>query len=462
MKYISTRGGVPPISFTETALSGLAPDGGLYMPESIPQFTRTEIVSWAKLSYQELAEKVMWPFVEGAIPAEDFRTIIQRSYKNFRHPEITPLHRLDDTHYILELFHGPTLAFKDIALQFLGQLFEYLLEKENKDLVIVGATSGDTGSAAIEGCRNCARVRLFMLHPLGRVSEVQRRQMTTVNTPNIVNLAVEGTFDDCQAMVKTLLRDVELNEKYTLSAVNSINWARIMAQIVYYFYAALKLGVPEKPVTFSVPTGNFGDIFAGYIAQRMGLPITKLIIATNKNDILHRFLTQNDYRQTGVTPTLAPSMDIQVSSNFERLLFALYGQDGTAIRTLMEDFSAIGKLKVSGEVWNQARSIFASWATDDAGIQEEMRKVYEATGYLIDPHTATGVNAAQHFTDKGDTVVILATAHPAKFPDAVENATGIHPALPAHLADLLQREEHFTRLPGELKAVKKHILDRLL
>ncbi len=457
MKYISTRGKTKEIGFEEVVTTGLAPDGGLFMPKDIPIFSQQEISSWKNLSYQELAEKIMLPYVEGDIPQEDLRKIIRTSYSNFRNEEITPLHKLSDNEYVLELFHGPTLAFKDVALQFLGNLLDYILDKQQKNVVIIGATSGDTGSAAIEGCRSCKHIELFMLHPYGRVSDVQRKQMTTIISDNIHNLAIETDFDGCQSMVKDMFANQDFLAGKSLTAVNSINWARIMAQIVYYFYAGLKLGSPEKEISFSVPTGNFGDIFAGYIAMKMGLPIKKLIVATNKNDILHRFFENNDYRKTGVDPTLSPSMDIQISSNFERLLFDLHNQDSNKINELMYNFNNSGKLSVTKEILLKAKNVFDSSSLDDDGIKQVIKDVYDESKYIVDPHTATGIAAARKYKSDDNPMVILSTAHPAKFPDIIKETLNIHPALPEHLSDLMERKEKLTKLKNDIEKVKSYI-----
>ena len=460
MKYISTRGKASPLSFEDVVITGLASDGGLYVPETIPVFSWKDMETWKDLPYAELAKRIMLPFVGDCIPEDDLATIIDKSYANFRDKEITPLYPLSEERYVLELFHGPTLAFKDIALQFLGNLLDYLLEKRQENVVIVGATSGDTGSAAIEGCRACNHIELFMLHPLGRVSDVQRRQMTTVLSDNIHNLAIRTDFDGCQAMVKSMFAEPDFLGSKRLTAVNSINWARIMAQIVYYFYAAFKLDAPETTVSFSVPTGNFGDIFAGYMALRMGLPIDKLIVATNCNDILHRFFSKNDYSKAEVSPSLSPSMDIQVSSNFERLLFDLYDHDGAAIAALMDDFTKNGKLAVSETVLDEAQDIFGSYATDDAITKEIIRQTYDQYNYLIDPHTATAINAA-HAYKHHMPMVILSTAHPSKFPKVTEDSLNVHPALPDHLYDLMEREERYTRLPDDLEQIKAYIKEHV-
>lgn len=457
MDYISTRGNAPTLSFEEVCLTGIASDGGLYVPEHFPTFTLDQIRSWQGQSYQEIAFNVMWPYVQGSIPSEDFKDIIARSYATFRHDDVTPLHSLTDNISVLELFHGPTLAFKDVALQFLGNLLDYFLDKQQRDIVITGATSGDTGSAAIEGCKSCKHIQLFMLHPYGKVSDVQRKQMTTVQADNIFNLAIDGNFDDCQNMVKSFYNAPDFTHGKPLSAVNSINWARIMAQITYYFYAALKLDKLDGNLTFSVPTGNFGDIFAGYIASKMGLPIKKLIVATNANDILHRFFSANDYRKNGVTATVSPSMDIQISSNFERLLFDLHANDGAAIASLMDDFNHNGALRVPDDILSAAQQLFDSSKLDDQGIEHVIRTTYNDYGYMLDPHTATALPIVQSDGYSDCHNVILATAHPAKFPDIVRKATGEHPELPAHLSDLHDREEFFEHLPHDDNAVKSFI-----
>lgn len=462
MKYVSTRGQAPVLSFEEVLLAGLATDGGLYVPETYPQFSAEEIASWSGLSYVDIAIKVISPFVDGDIPQAELEEIIKDTYATFRHPAVTPLTQLGSNEWVLELFHGPTLAFKDVALQLLGRLLDSVLAKRNQRVVIMGATSGDTGSAAIEGCRRCENVDIFILHPHQRVSDVQRRQMTTVLADNIHNIAVEGNFDDCQQMVKDSFADQSfLNGKH-LAAVNSINWARIMAQVVYYFYAALQLGAPARAMQFSVPTGNFGDIFAGYVAKRMGLPIERLIIATNKNDILHRFMSGNKMEKHELAHTLSPSMDIMISSNFERMLFELHDRDGAAIAKLMDDFKA-GPVSIDAARFERARELFASLAVDDDATCQTIADVLAESGYLLDPHSAIGVAAARACRLPGTSPVItLATAHPAKFPEAVRKAGyGEDPALPAHMADLFEREERVTVLPKDLKAVQAFMASKL-
>ena len=463
MKFISTRGGVEPQNFEDVILTGLAPDGGLFVPEHVPHFSQQEIASWAGLCYQDLALKVMTPFIEDAIPQRDLKKLIDDSYSTFRHNGIAPLVQTGHNEWIMELFHGPTLAFKDFALQFLGNLLDYTLEKRNQKVVIMGATSGDTGSAAIEGCRRCSNIDIFILHPHNRVSDVQRRQMTTVIADNIHNIALQGNFDDCQNMVKASFADQSfLPNGRQLVAVNSINWARIMAQIVYYFWAALSLGGPARPVSFSVPTGNFGDIFAGYLAHKMGLPIEQLVIATNQNDILHRCISENDHSTRPLEQSLAPSMDIMISSNFERLLFDLYDRDGAAVAGLMADAKA-GHMGLSDSAFKQARALFSSYRCDDKGMVKIIRDTYADCGYLLDPHTAIGLEAARHCRGNIETpMVTLATAHPAKFPDAVKQAGyPDDPELPSHMADLFVREEQLTVIENNQQAVQQFIADHV-
>jgi threonine synthase len=459
VKYISTRGLAPALSFEEVVLTGLAPDGGLYVPETLPKFSREEIASWAGLSYQDLAFKIMQPFVAGALTDSEFKQLIAEAYSGFRHDAIAPLVQTGHNEWVLELFQGPTLAFKDFALQLLGHLLDHLLKKRNQKVVVMGATSGDTGSAAIEGCRRCDNIDIFILHPHNRVSEVQRRQMTTVLAPNVHNIALEGNFDDCQNMVKASFGDQSfLPEGRQLVAVNSINWARIMAQIVYYFYAGLALGAPHRPISFSVPTGNFGDIFAGYLAKQMGLPIDQLVIATNSNDILHRCISGNDHSKNQLQHTLSPSMDIMVSSNFERMLFDLYDREGAAIRELMENFKS-GTMTLDESSLARARELFSSYRVDDATTIAVISEVYDHCEYLLDPHTAIGVEAARKTRRRQDIpMVCLATAHPAKFPDAVRQAGQVDdPSLPHHMADLFEREERYQVLPHDPAQVQQFI-----
>jgi threonine synthase len=460
MDYISTRGRAPALGFEDVTLTGLASDGGLYVPREWPVLSRDEIAGLAGKSYVDTAVAVMRPFVAGAIDDAELHALCSEAYGRFSHAGVTPLVQLDHQHWLLELFHGPTLAFKDVALQLLGLLFERFLSKRDAQLTVVGATSGDTGSAAIDALAGRANVELFMLHPLGRVSDVQRRQMTTVLAPNIHNIAIEGDFDQAQAIVKALFADQEARGRLNLSAVNSINWARLMAQVVYYFYAAVRLGAPERPVAFSVPTGNFGDVFAGYVAARMGLPVARLIVATNVNDILARALANGDYSMQGVTPTAAPSMDIQVSSNFERLLFDFAGRDGAQLASMMASFDANRKLDLPSSMVADAQRLFTSMSVDPETMAMTMRWACEHTGQVIDPHTAIGLAAARALAHDDIPVVTLATAHPAKFRDAVERATGVRPSLPSRLGGLFERQERYDTLPATLGAVKDYVLER--
>ena len=459
MDYISTRGAAPALNFEQVTLAGLAGDGGLYVPASFPSFSSAEIAAMAGLSYVEVAVRVMQPFVGDALDEAELRDLCEQAYGRFAHAAVTPLVQLDGRQWLLELFHGPTLAFKDVALQLLGLLFEKFLARQDKHLTVVGATSGDTGSAAIDALAGRDKVDIFMLHPHGRISDVQRRQMTTVRTPNVHNIAIDGSFDDAQAMVKRMFADREVTDRFSISAVNSINWARLMAQVVYYFYAASQLGGPHRKISFSVPTGNFGDVFAGYVAARMGLPIERLIVATNVNDILHRALSAGDYSTGTVTPTAAPSMDIQVSSNFERLLFDLEGRDGGKTAARMTAFERSRNMQLEPEMRDQAAALFTSHRVDPDDMALAMRWAQDKTGHVIDPHSAIGLSAAQNADlDPSVPVVTLATAHPAKFPDAVERATGIRPALPRRVGDLFDREEKYTKLPGDYNAVKQFIM----
>ncbi len=463
MKYISTRGTAPALSFEDVVLTGMAPDGGLFVPEHLPRFSGDEIASWVGLSYTELAFRVMAPFVAGAVADEDLRRIIDASYGTFGHRATAPLVQSGHNEWIMELFHGPTLAFKDFALQFLGHLLDYLLARRGQKVVVMGATSGDTGSAAIEGCRRCENIDIFILHPHNRVSDVQRRQMTTVTDGNVHNIALQGNFDDCQNMVKASFADQSfLPQDRQLVAVNSINWARIMAQIVYYFWAALSIGAGRRAVSFAVPTGNFGDIFAGYLARQMGLPVQQLIIGTNANDILHRCISANDLSKKQLIHSLSPSMDIMISSNFERLLFDLYGRNGAAIKTLMEQF-AQGGAALEEQALTQARTLFSSHRLDDQQTIATIRAEYEISDYLLDPHTAIGLAAGRQCRRDLDTPLIcLATAHPAKFPEAVRQAGYPHnPPLPHHMADLFSRAERFQVLPDDIAQVQTFIASHL-
>lgn len=459
MLHISTRGEAPAISFADALLAGLARDGGLYLPATWPQLGHDAIAAFAGKPYASVAEAVLTPLVDGDIAAADLRRMIGEAYASFRHPATCPLVQLDDNLFVLELFHGPTLAFKDVAMQLLGRLMDHVLKARGQRATIVGATSGDTGSAAIDAFKGLERVDIFILYPHGRVSEVQRRQMTTVDAPNVYPIAIDGTFDDAQAAVKGMFNHHSFRDALSLSGVNSINWARIAAQTVYYFTAAVALGGPHRPVSFAVPTGNFGDILAGYVAKRMGLPIERLLVATNANDILVRTLRDGAYELRGVTATSSPSMDIQISSNFERLLFDAHGRDGGAIRNLMGRLAQSGGFTISDEALAAIRAEFDADAVDEAGTAEEIGRTWKEAGYLLDPHTAIGVGAARRGMVKAPAtpVVVLGTAHPAKFPDAVEKASGVRPALPTHLADLFERRERFTRLPNDQAAIEAFV-----
>jgi threonine synthase len=453
MRYVSTRGAAPDLSFEEAMLTGLARDGGLYVPAEIPTMNHADIAALAGLSYEEVAFRVMRPFIGDAFTDEEFADIIAKAYAGFGHDARAPLVQLAPNHFLLELFHGPTLAFKDFAMQLIGQLFQASLSRSGKRVTIVGATSGDTGSAAMEAFRGLDNVDVFILFPHGRVSDVQRRQMTTVSETNAHALALTGDFDDCQARLKDMFNDHAFRDEVALAGVNSINWARVLAQVVYYFTAAVSLGAPHRAVSFTVPTGNFGDIFAGYIAKRMGLPIEQLVIATNQNDILHRAMSGGAYETHGVTPSISPSMDIQVSSNFERALFDVYDRDGGAVAQLMDELKGQGGFKISQGALERLRGLFASGRCSEDETLAMITRANAQMGELLCPHSAVGVHVAQDHL--GTTPMItLATAHPAKFPDAVEKASGIRPGLPARMADLFDREERVTRVENDLAALQ--------
>ncbi|HRY04402.1 MAG TPA: threonine synthase [Beijerinckiaceae bacterium] len=462
MRYISTRGEAPALNFTETALAGLATDGGLYLPESYPQLHASTIAGLAGRTYAEAAETIISPFVGDAIPRENLSAMIADAYSTFRHPAVTPLAQLSDNLFLLELFHGPTLAFKDVAMQLLGRLMNHALKARGKRATVVGATSGDTGAAAIEAFRGLDQVDVFILYPHGRVSDVQRRQMTTVADSNIHAIALEGTFDDAQAILKGLFRDARFRDDVGLTGVNSINWARVVAQIVYYFTSAVALGAPHRPVSFTVPTGNFGDILAGYVAKKMGLPIERLVIATNENDILARTLSTGRYEVRGVKATQSPSMDIQVSSNFERLLFDAYGRDGAAIRNLMARLDQAKAFDIEAGPLAAIRADFDAASVSEQETAAEIARVYTASEYILDPHSAVGVAAGFRALAKHahTPMIVAGTAHPAKFPDAIRTATGVHPALPPHLADIMEREERFDVVENDIGAVEKFIRAR--
>jgi len=457
MDFISTRGDAPVKDFAGVLLAGLAADGGLYMPRAWPVFSAAELRAMRGLPYAELAARVMAPLVGDAVPFAALQAMCRRSYAGFAHPAVVPLVQLDSAVFALELFHGPTLAFKDLALQLAGHLFEHVLAKEGRRVRIVGATSGDTGSAAIAACAGRQNIDITILHPKGRTSEVQRRQMTTVKDENVLNIAVEGNFDDCQDLVKAMFADVPFREEMSLSAVNSINFARIAGQIPYYFAAALALGAPDVEVAVAVPTGNFGNVLAAWAARQMGVPVGKFIVASNRNDILVRFLAANDMSLAPVIASASPSMDIGVSSNFERLLFEFLGRDAGHTARVMADFRSTGRMAVPDAVWRAIRRDFVGFTLSDEATLAQIRLTHATTGYLADPHTAIGLAAAAACGPVGMPVIVAATAHPAKFPDAVQEATGIRPPLPPHLADLYERDETYLTCPNDLGAVEARL-----
>ena len=460
MQFVSTRGEAPVLGFSDAVLSGLASDGGLYLPQSWPQISPDEIAAFAGKSYADVALAVISRFVEDEIPSGTLKGIIDAAYATFRHPSVAPLVEIAPNHFVLELFHGPTLAFKDVAMQFLARVMDHILAERGTRATIVGATSGDTGSAAIEAFRGRDTTDIFILHPEGRTSEVQRRQMTTVLDDNVHNIALQGTFDDCQGLLKGLFRHASFREEMKLSGVNSINWGRIVAQIVYYFTAAVSLGAPYRPVTFVVPTGNFGDIFAGYVAKRMGLPVTNLVIATNSNDILARTLETGTYETGTVLPTISPSMDIQVSSNFERLLFEALDRDAPALKRLMDGLAQSGSFTVPPKAIGAIRETFAAGRASESETSATIASVWSESGYLLDPHTAVAVAVTRSLELGTSPVITLATAHPAKFPAAVKAATGVEPPLPAWLSDLYRRQERLDVLANDLDAVEAFIRPR--
>ena len=450
MRYVSTRGRAAELGFCDALLAGLATDGGLYVPQTWPnQPTMTGS------TYASKAASLMAPYVEGEIPQDVFAQLCTTAYSTFRDPAVVPLVQIAPEHYLLELFHGPTLAFKDVALQLIGQLFDYVLTQRNQRVMIVGATSGDTGSAAIDGVKGCKNVDIVILYPNGRVSDVQRRQMTTITSPNVHTVAVDGTFDDCQDLVKAMFNDAPFREANSLSAVNSINWARVMAQTVYYFTALETLG---RSASFSVPTGNFGNVLAGWIAKQMGADIEKLIVGSNSNDILTRFFETHSMDMVPVVPTLSPSMDIQISSNFERLLFDMNNRDGGATTEQLNQFRQLGKLSVEPDQFAKwIAPTFRAHRVNDAETLAVMKRIYGESGMLVDPHTAVGIASAEACAEPGVPTITLATAHPAKFPDAVKKATGVHPALPDHVADLFDRKERIVNLPNDLQAIEAFV-----
>ena len=459
MLHVSTRGEAPALSFSDALLTGLARDGGLYLPQSWPKLSATEIAGFAGKPYTAVAERVLGALADGDIENGALSGMISQAYAGFRHPAVCPLTQIGDNLFVLELFHGPTLAFKDVAMQLLGRLMDHVLGQRGQRATIVGATSGDTGGAAIDAFKGLKSVDVFILYPEGRVSDVQRRQMTTVDADNVHAIAVEGTFDDCQNLVKAMFNHHAFRDEIGLSGVNSINWARIAAQVVYYFTAAVSLGGPGRKVSFTVPTGNFGDILAGWVAKQMGLPIERLGIATNSNDILARTLETGAYEMRGVHATTSPSMDIQISSNFERLLFEAHGRDGAAVRRLMQSLQQSGRFEIAGEALQRIRSEFDAASQSEDEIAGEIRRSWNEAGYLLDPHTAIGVGAARQALkrDSATPMIVLGTAHPAKFPAAVKAASGVEPALPAHLADLMERKERVTLLPNDLGTIETFV-----
>ena len=463
MRYRSTRGELTANApnFSDILLAGLAGDGGLYMPETWPKISAQTLREWRSLSYPDLAAEVMAPFTAGAIDRDTLREMCRDAYAGFDHAAVAPLCEVEEGLFALELFHGPTLAFKDMAMQLLGRLFDHVLTERNRHVTIVGATSGDTGSAAIEACRGRDRLSVVILHPKGRTSDVQRRQMTTILDENILNIAIEGDFDTCQDLVKGMFADKEFRDEVSLSAVNSINWARIAAQIPYYVRAALALGAPDREVSFAVPTGNFGNVLAAWAARQMGLPIKRLCVGSNRNDILTRFLLDNDMSMRAVEPSLSPSMDIQVSSNFERLLFEMLDRNPTRCAAIMREFRETGRMAVPHDAWTRMKEVFDGMTLDDTQTSIAMREFYSESLYLADPHTAIGLAAGKRFKEAGIPMVAAATAHPAKFPDAVFAATGIRAELPPHLADLFERKERYTTMSSEISglqaAVRAHI-----
>lgn len=457
MKYVSTRGAAQPLDFEEVMLAGLARDGGLYVPEDWPTFNEDEISAMAGLPYAEVAFRVMLPFIGGTVPEDELKALINDAYNGFSHNAVAPLVQADSNIFIAELFHGPTLSFKDFAMQILGRLMDRALIQRGERATILGATSGDTGGAAIEAFRGRSAIDIFILHPSGRVSEVQRRQMTTAREENVFNIALEGTFDDCQHVVKALFNDLEFRDQYRITGVNSINWARIMAQVVYYFTTATALGAPYRPISFSVPTGNFGDVFAGFVARKMGLPIETLVVATNVNDILVRTLESGVYEPRGVNATYSPSMDIQVSSNFERLLFEMTGRDAARVASLMADLQKTGGYRLSENELEPMRAVFSARRVDEETTYSTIDRVYRENDYVIDPHSAIALEAGASLQTGDVPMVALATAHPAKFPEVVGKATGDTVRAPARLKEQLMDEERVTTLANDFELIKRHI-----
>lgn len=461
MKYISTRGVAPALSFEEAMLTGLALDGGLYVPAHIPKLTKDDILSLQGLRYQDIAFRIIKPFVGDAFEDDALIDIIEKAYADFSHISCAPLVELESNHFLLELFHGPTLAFKDFAMQLIGQLFQVALKRREKQVTIIGATSGDTGSAAIEAFRGLDAVNVFILFPDGRVSDVQRRQMTTAKESNVHAIAVDGTFDDCQSRVKDMFNDHEFRNEVQLAGINSINWARVLAQIVYYFSSAVSLGAPFRKVSFTVPTGNFGDIFAGYIAKEMGLPIERLVVATNQNDILHRCLSGKGYHTTQVAASISPSMDIQISSNFERALFYAYGLDTTEIVKLMEQLKQNDGFEITNDALNALSEHYSSGMATEVETSDTIKTIFTRSAQLLCPHTAIGVKVADDLRNNTVPMVTLATAHPAKFPAAVKNASEVNPRLPNRMSDLFDRPERISKVDNDVVQLKNLIRDRI-
>ncbi|WP_310621085.1 threonine synthase [Flexibacterium corallicola] len=458
MRYVSTRGRAPELNFAEVLLAGLASDGGLYVPKEWPKLSLDQIRNMAGKSYETVAFEVIKPFIGDSIPLDELQKMIAEAYAEFSHRTVAPLVQTAPNTFILELFHGPTLAFKDVAMQLLGRLMDYVLGQEGRRATIVGATSGDTGGAAIEAFKGRERIDVTILFPEGRVSAVQQHQMTTSGEENIHALALKGNFDDCQGILKEMFNNPKFRQKVSLAGVNSINWARIVAQVVYYFTSAVALGGPDREVSFTVPTGNFGDIFAGYVAMQMGLPIRNLVIATNTNDILARTLESGSYVTRGVVSTTSPSMDIQVSSNFERLLFETQNRDGSAVQRQMDGLKQSGSFEIPEEALTKIRTKFSAGRASETEISETIKHTIQNSGYLMDPHTAAAMKVANESLEEGVPMVVLSTAHPSKFPDAVEDASNVRPQLPEHLSDLLDREERFTVLPASIQAVEEYVL----
>ncbi|WP_350336082.1 threonine synthase [Coralliovum pocilloporae] len=457
VRYVSTRGEAPELGFSDVLLAGLARDGGLYVPSDWPQLDEKTIKSFAGKPYADVAFEVIKPFVGGEIADSTLKTMVDEAYASFRHRAVTPLVEIGPEEWVLELFHGPTLAFKDVAMQLLGRLMDHVLGERGQRATIVGATSGDTGGAAIDAFRGRDNVDIFIMFPDGRVSPVQRRQMTTIEDRNVHAIAVEGTFDDCQAIVKGCFNHHAFRDRVSLAGVNSINWARVMAQIVYYFTSAVAVGAPHRPISFTVPTGNFGDIFAGYVAMQMGLPVDRLVVATNENDILTRAMDTGSYEMRGVKATISPSMDIQISSNFERLLFEAYNRDGDAIDTLMQRLGQARRFEITDDALMQIRSDFAAGRADEDEVRATIRTVREESNYLLDTHTAIGVAVGRKHVKKGVPMIVLGTAHPAKFPDAVEEACGYRPPLPLWAEGMMSKEEKFSVLPNDQAKVEAFI-----